>query len=135
MRQIVVGTFERRAIATQVAQQLRESGFGDSVFVTDEVSRAGDQPLSTKNRDDSGVLAHLRHFFRGHFVGDADAETRTYAEALRRGGAIVKVEVDADADVEKAYRALEAAGAIDIDERKGNVRVYPRAAAKSKKRI
>lgn len=133
MRQIVVGTFERHAIARRAAQQLRESGFGDSVFVTDEISNAADQGVPTKNSDAGDVLAHLRQFFRGHFVGDADAETRTYAQALQDGGAIVKVEVDADADVERAYRALEAAGAVDIDERKGGVRVYPHAAARSKK--
>lgn len=104
----------------------------DSVFVTDEVSPAADHPVPSENGDEGGVLAHLRQFFRGHFVGDPDAEARTYAEVLGRGGAIVKIELDADANVEKACRALEAAGAVDIDERKGGVRVYPRAAANSK---
>ena len=133
MGQIVVGTFERHSVARQAAQQLRESGFGDSVFVTDEVSNAAGQPAPTKKGDEGVVLAHLRQFFRGHFVGDPDAEARTYAEVLGRGGAIVKIELDADANVEKACRALEAAGAVDIDERKGGARVYPRAAANSKK--
>jgi len=122
MRQTVVATFERYAAARHAAQQLRDSGFGDSVFVTDEINDAADEPKPSKQRDEGGVFAHVRQFFSGLFAGDADAETRMYAEALRRGGAIVKVEVDAEADVEKACQALEAAGAIDIDERAGQWR-------------
>jgi hypothetical protein len=117
MRQTVVGVFDRYSAARQAAQQLRESGFGDSVYVTDEVAgvegearKAGDEP-----RDESGFLGQVRGFFADLFDGD-DKEVSPYAEALRRGGGVVKVEVNAESEAEAARAALEAAGAMDIDE-------------------
>lgn len=118
MRQTVVGVFDRYASAKQAAQQLRDSGFGDSVFLTDDVSAApGAGRASTAESDDGGVLAHVRKFFAGLFSGDDESETRPYAEALRRGGGVVKVEVGEDDQLEIARQALEAAGAVNIDER------------------
>ncbi len=121
MRQTVVGTFEGYATAEQAARHLRESGFGDSVCVTGgHLGHLGDARTQTKDSaDKDGVLARVRQFFRGLLGAEGDKEARTYAEALRRGSAFVKVEVNADADVERACRALEAAGAVDIDERAG----------------
>jgi uncharacterized protein (TIGR02271 family) len=117
MRQIVVATFDRYAAAKQAANQLRDSGFGDSVYLTDEIGSAEPKGSATTEREDTGVFSHLRQFFSGLFGDDDDKEASPYAEALRRGGAVVKVEVDADEDVERARVALEAAGAVDIDER------------------
>ena len=121
MRQTIVGTFDGYATAEQAARHLRESGFGDSVFVIGgDLGHAGSNPKATNDPNDKdGVLARVRQFFRGLLGADGDKEARSYAEAVRRGSAFVKVEVDADADVERACRALEAAGAIDIDERAG----------------
>jgi uncharacterized protein (TIGR02271 family) len=51
------------------------------------------------------------------FNADEDREVSPYAEAVRRGGAVVKVEVDEDTQVDGARAALEAAGAVDIEER------------------
>ena len=121
MRQTVVGTFDGYAAAEQAARQLRESGFGDSVLVTGgDLDHVGSNPQATKDPNDKDrVLARVRRFFRGLLGADGDKEARSYAEAIRRGSAFVKVEVNADADVERACRALEAAGAIDIDERAG----------------
>jgi hypothetical protein len=118
MRQTVVGVFERYATARQAAQQLRESGFGDSVYVTDEVaSIEGEAPdAGHESRDDGGFLAQVRGFFADIFDGD-DKEVSPYAEALRGGGGVVKVEVEAESQAEAARAALEAAGAMDFDER------------------
>lgn len=40
MRPTVVGVFDKYAAAQRAAQQLRDSGFSDSVFVTDEIQEA-----------------------------------------------------------------------------------------------
>lgn len=118
MRQTVVGVFDRYAAARQAAQKLRDSGFGDSVFVTDDLGSVeldkGGAPA--ERRDDTGVLAHVRSFFADLF-GDDEREVGPYAEALQRGGAVVKVEVDEQQQAETARSALAAAGAIDIQER------------------
>jgi uncharacterized protein (TIGR02271 family) len=120
MRQTVVGVFDRYAQAQHAAQQLRESGFGDSVYVTEDVEGSTGSSAGTTTapeRRDEGVLASVRHFFSDLFGNDDDREVGPYAEAVRRGGAVVKVEVDEDNQADAARSALEAAGAIDIDER------------------
>jgi hypothetical protein len=116
MRQTVVATFDRYAEAKQAANLLRDSGFRDSVYVTDEVG-GSDTAAPAPAEPDTGVFAQVRQFFSGLFGNDDEKEAIPYAEAVRRGGAIVKVEVDADEDVERACETLESAGAMDIDER------------------
>ena len=117
MRQTVVGVFERYATARQAAQQLRESGFGDSVYVTDEITAVEGDAVNAGDelRDQGGFVAQVRHFFADLFDGDDD-QVSPYAEALRRGGGVVKVEVTED-EADAARAALEAAGAMDIDDR------------------
>jgi hypothetical protein len=118
MRQTVVGVFDRYAAARQAAQQLRDSGFEDSVYVTDELE--GERFDGTRGETparEEGVMAHVRHFFSDLFGSSDEQEVGPYAEAVRRGGALVKVEVEADDQAEAARAALEAAGAIDIEER------------------
>lgn len=120
MKQTVVGVFDRYAQAQHAAQQLRESGFGDSVFVTEDVDSSAGSSAATAapaERRDEGVLAQVRNFFSDLFGNDDDREVGPYAEAVRRGGAIVKVEVEEDTQADMARSALEAAGAVDIDER------------------
>jgi uncharacterized protein (TIGR02271 family) len=114
MRQTVVGVFNKYSAAQQAAQDLRDSGFGDSVFVTEEVS-AETRPAS-EQREGQGVLENVRIFF-ADLLGsdDADREVSTYAEAVRRGGAVVKVEVEED-ETDAARSALEAAGAMNVEE-------------------
>ncbi len=120
MRQTVVGVFDRHATARQAAQQLRDSGFGDSVWVTDAIDgdRAGEASDSAP-REQEGVMAQVRHFFADLFGQDDSSrrEVGPYVEAVRRGGAVVKVEVESDPQADAARAALQAAGAVDIDER------------------
>ena len=61
------------------------------------------------------MLDRIRNFFSG--TTDDDDEMSAYSEAVRRGGAVVKVQVDDEPEIELAREALESAGAVDIDER------------------
>lgn len=115
MKQTVVGVFDRHAAARLAAQQLRESGFGDSVYVTDEVQGATGTTTRADAGDDGGVLAHVRHFFADLFGRDDSKDVGPYADAVRRGGALVKVEVDADEQAAAARSALKAAGAVEVE--------------------
>jgi len=125
MRQTVVGVFDRHDAARRAAAQLQDSGFGpDSVHVTEEPGMPGAGGALTEtstppSRDEGGLFAGLRSFFaevlgtgprpHGHFD--------EYAEAVRRGGAVVKVDVDDEAGIDAARSAMVAAGAVDIEER------------------
>lgn len=126
MRQTVVGVFNRYAEAQHAAQQLRESGFGDSVFVTESLgddATTGTTATPAPDRDE-GVLASIRQFFSGLFGDDDTTAVQPYADAVRRGGAVVRVEVDEDRDADSARGLLESAGAVDVGE-EGNVGLEP----------
>ena len=162
MRQTVVGIFDRYAAAQHAAKILEDSGFDhDHVHVAaaDDESAGGTAAgtsAGTTAREDEGegVMGRIRHFFAELFGPDDSEEMGTYAEAVRRGGAVVKVDVDEDAEVDKARETLQQAGAVNIDERveewrasgwspmsddsagrsgsrTGGVRVYSRAAETS----
>jgi len=119
MKQTVVGVFDRYAAAQHAARALEDCGFDhDHVHVTGVDEPAGDGAPSERATRDEGVLGSIRHFFSDLFGPDDSHAVGPYAEALRRGGAVVKVDVDEDDDVEKAREALQQAG---------DVRVYPHA--------
>jgi len=125
MKQIVVGVFDRYAAAQQAARVLEDQGFDhDHVHVTGTDQETGSSSTSTTTTTsqasgdrDEGVLGSIRNFFSDLFGPDDSQEVGTYAEAVRRGGAVVKVEVDEDSEAERARQALQQAGAVDIDER------------------
>lgn len=120
MKQTVVGVFDQYIDAQQAARILEDKGFdhdhvhvagtGDGAAATRSADRSGDH-------QDEGVMAGIRHFFSDLFGPDDHQEVGTYAEAVRRGGAVVKVEVDEDDELERARDLLQQAGAVDIDER------------------
>ena len=117
MKQTVVGVFDRYAQAQHAAQQLRESGFGDSVYVTEEHAGSGaSSSASGSAQRDEGVMEKVRSFFSDLFGADDEREVSPYADAVGRGGAVVRVEVDEDGMADQARATLEAAGAIDIDD-------------------
>ncbi|MFL6662594.1 MAG: general stress protein [Rhizobacter sp.] len=121
MRQTVVGIFDRYAAAQHAAKILEDSGFDhDHVHVAaaDDQSAGGTSAGTTAREDEGeGVMGRIRHFFAELFGPDDNEEMGTYAEAVRRGGAVVKVDVDEDAEVDKARETLQQAGAVNIDER------------------
>lgn len=117
MRQTVVGVFDRYEEARRAAALLQDSGFGpDSVHVTE--STFGEEEQATSSQHGSGgLMENIRSFFAEVFgSGDRD-EVSAYAEAVRRGGAVVKVDVDEDDQVDIARDTLQTAGAVDIEER------------------
>ena len=64
---------------------------------------------------DDSVVDHLRNFFAGLFgVGH---DVTAYAAAMRRGGAVVRVDVDDQPQAARAELAFVKAGAIDITRR------------------
>jgi len=115
MRQTVVGVFDRYAAAQHAAELLQDRGIEpDCIHVTSNDESGSAQSSRTQDVDDDrGLLERVRDFFAG--VSD-DEDVDTYSEAVRRGGAVVKVDVDEEPQMEIACSILEQAGAVDIDE-------------------
>jgi stress response protein YsnF len=128
MRQTVVGVFDRYEAAKQAAARLQDSGFGpDSVHLTgaqddDELGATlTSRSATTEPAESRGMLEGIRNFFAGIFGADDDDDSdehlSTYAEAVKRGGTIVRVDVEDEPKVELAREALQSAGAVNIEER------------------
>jgi uncharacterized protein (TIGR02271 family) len=117
MKQTVVGVFDRYESARHAATLLQDSGFGpDAVHITDATS--DDAALVTEHGS-RGMMETIRSFFAEIFGSgrDSDAHLSEYAEAVRRGGAVVKVDVEDEPKVDTARQVLQSAGAVNIDER------------------
>lgn len=117
MRQTVVGVFDRMSEAQRAAELLRERGIADADIHLTASDDGGGSEISSSSQvqpHERSLLDRIRDFFSG--VGD-DEDVSVYSEHVRRGGAVVKVDVDDEPRTEAAREALESAGAVDIDER------------------
>ena len=119
MRQIVVGTFDQQDCARAAIAALANDRF-DPRRVHAIETRQPDfvdsepAPAPAPIVEDS-VVDHLRNFFAGLFgVGH---DVTAYAAAMRRGGAVVRVDVDDQPQAARAELAFVKAGAIDITRR------------------
>ena len=113
MRQTVVGVFDQFAAAQHAADLLRQRGIdADDIHVT-----GTDGPGETRARpeeQETGLLEKIKNFFSGDV--DDDFEVSAYSEAVRRGGAVVKVDIEDEPGIDVARETLASAGARDIDE-------------------
>ena len=121
MNQTVVGVFNSHEAAERAAETLAGQGFERSRMHVkstgaDSTGTASATTSTSTSQDGegTGVMASIRHFFAELF-GDEDEQSGHYAEAVRRGGAVLAVEVD-DSRVDAARDALMECGAIDIEE-------------------
>jgi uncharacterized protein (TIGR02271 family) len=115
MKQTVVGLFDSDADARRALQLLTARGTDpEQVEITDAQAQPG---AGAGEQADTGVVNRVRNFFSGLFGPQDEQEVGHYAEAVRRGGAVLKVEVDDDAQIEGVREAFTTAGAVDIDQR------------------
>ncbi len=118
MRQIVVGTFDQQESARAAIAALADDRF-DPRRVHAIETRApevlADIPAAPPPVVDDSLASHLRNFFAGLFgIGH---DVTSYAAAMRRGGAVVRVDVDDRPQARRAELAFAKAGAIDITRR------------------
>ena len=120
MRQIVVATFDQQDSARAAIAALANDRFDPRRVHAIETRAAGGRdddagPGPPPVVIDDSVVDHLRNFFAGLFgVGH---DVTAYAAAMRRGGAVVRVDVDDPPEAARAERTLVQAGAIDITRR------------------
>ncbi len=116
MASTLAGVFDDYDDAERARERLASAGFRrEAIQVTPERSawRSGDATYGGRAKQPGG----LRGFFAELFgIGDGESHGH-YSEAVRRGSVVVAVQVDDDAQVERATEILEDCGAIDVDER------------------
>ena len=120
MRQIVVGTFDQQDSARAAIAALANDRFDPRRVhaIETRVTAFDDEPEPPPPLADDSVVDHLRNFFAGLFgVGH---DVTAYASAMRRGGAVVRVDVDDPPQAARAEQALVKAGAIDVTRRTGH---------------
>jgi hypothetical protein len=117
MRPTLIAVFDRQGAARQAAAALQNRGIDpDCIQVTECGPEAAGAPPAEPGQDERGWIDSARHFLADLFGRD-DEGFEARAGLLRPGGAVVKVELEADEQLELARQALEDAGALDIDER------------------
>ena len=116
MRQIVVGTFDQQDAARAAILALANDRFDPRrVHAIETRAPAALDDAPAPPLVDDSVVDHLRNFFAGLFGIEHDVTS--YAAAMRRGGAVVRVDVDGQPEAQRAEQALAKAGAIDVTRR------------------
>ena len=109
----ITALFDSRAEAEQAVQALvSEVGLERASVRVEAGATAG---ATASGQEDKGFFASLRDLFI------PDEDRHSYAEGLRRGGAMVSARVD-DAQIDRAMDVLERYGAVDLDEREATWR-------------
>ncbi|MDR5822361.1 YsnF/AvaK domain-containing protein [Caballeronia sp. LZ043] len=130
MAQTIIGVFDTFEAAERAQTRLESEGIARAEMeiqraTTGDISATGSdptaRPVTSEVADDGrhdGPISGIEHFFKRLFGGDDEPEEiGHYHEAVRRGGALLSVEVKDEASVERVRDALYASGAVDIDSR------------------
>ena len=122
MNSTLVGMFDSQAAASEARSQLLAAGFGPAaVSMSNETDTSSSTRESTAGsggqQQEEGVIAR----FFGNLFGSDDSDDQgygqTYREAVRRGSYVVSVQASSEDELDRAERILNAAGAVDVDER------------------
>jgi uncharacterized protein (TIGR02271 family) len=110
----IVGTFDDYSTAENVARELTNAGIPresievKSNFMTGAAGRSGHS-----GEDEGGISGFFHRLFGGH---DDDIDQGHYAEAVRRGSAVVAVTAPQN-QLDQAVTIMNNLGAVDIDRR------------------
>jgi uncharacterized protein (TIGR02271 family) len=133
MSQTVVGIFDSAAEAQNAAQQLQAAGFSlEHVDVSTGNAQSGQSNQSSDSSNytnTSGTATEgvadaagrtgdgIGNFFSNLFGGDEYEDTQRYSHVARSTGSIVTVHAHSAENAHRAAEILDAAGAIDVNER------------------
>ena len=128
MNATLVGLFDTQADATAAHGKLMAAGFAASALSltgggnasTATSSGGSSSAMTTSGHQASGGIAKFfENLFGADDVDETDrvGHTSTYTEAFNRGSFALTVKTNSESEVDKAESILNAAGAIDVDER------------------
>jgi hypothetical protein len=129
--QTVISAFDDYHTAQRAVERMVDAGFDrDDVHVQGMSTGASGMAGSTGSTttagapecrdEDRGILSSIGHFFASLFGQDGDVRmgpAGTYAEAVKRGGSVVLVDVQTEDQADRAARLMHEMGAVDVDER------------------
>ncbi len=119
---VLVGLFESQGAAEQARAQLLSAGFAEAVVsLTGGASSSSPSNPASSQRPAKGTIAHFFESLFGGIATDAEAGhspySNNYHEAFQRGSYGVTVTTADDDEIDRAESILNAAGAVDIDEK------------------
>jgi len=111
----VVGVFEEYRTAERVVHELTSAGISrDSIQIKSNfMTGAAGRGTGQEEHEEGGISGFFHRLFGGD---EQDEYSGHYAEAIRRGDAIVSVSVP-QSQMDQAVDIMNAAGAINIDQR------------------
>ena len=117
----VIGAFSDSNRAQEAMHELVDAGFPQHKVQVQSSSNSSSNDLAAdKSRSDEendGFMASVSHFFTNLFGGDTHKNAAgNYSEAVKRGHAVVVVDIDDEAQAHKAQMIMQDMGALDIDE-------------------
>jgi uncharacterized protein (TIGR02271 family) len=120
MEHTLVALFENEAQAKNALNELAAAGFAhDETYINASQQSPNASSASTRDttEDDQSFGAKVRSFFSDMFGSDVDeSQSDTYAEAVRRGNAVLTIRANSDEQVERASEILNRHHPIDVDD-------------------
>ena len=117
MKHTVIALFDSAEVAQDASKAVKARGFDESAVHVSLGSEAGDsEVIAPAVTIESGPLTGLLHRLSLLF-GVEEPHLAHYEEAIRRGGHVVHVDADDEAQAATARDALLANGAVNIEDR------------------
>jgi len=115
MAMTLVGIFDEAEQARRASAELTSAGIEERMIRTTASNMGGTETGTGSGQSSSGE--HRGFFAKLFGMGQDDEQSGHYAEAVRRGSYVVTVHLDDDSHADRVNEILEAAGAIDVDQR------------------
>jgi stress response protein YsnF len=113
--QTILATFDNEQSAREAVDELLTEGFARANVHLQSGSLPGETRPATGSNN--GIMSAVGHFFSNLFESSDHERAGVYSEAVRRGGTVVAVDVQTQADEDKAQALLARFGSVDVDER------------------
>lgn len=113
MKKTVIGAFENNSEALQAKQELLSAGFSEQAMTM----HGSSQPEADHPNHNPGFMEAIRSLFSWDLDDFRDESYADhYAEAVRRGHAVLTIDID-ESEVDMVSDLMDDAGALDIDEK------------------
>ena len=123
MANTVIGLFDEASDARRAVQELTAAGFDrDRIDITTAEASGAGEGRDGETYGNEGFTDQIGNFFTSLFGDDDRERAGHYSETMSRGSTLVTVHAHSREEAERATGVLDAAGAIDVDERAAQYR-------------